>query len=159
MKIRPIPLAGLALWCGLIGSAAADQSGAALYLDVYKSPTCGCCVKWVAHLSESGFASSDRDANQLAARGIRIPAQYGSCHTAVSQDGYAFEGHVPARYIRQFLNDPPPGALGLAVPAMPIGSPGMEYKDLFEPYDILLLKKDGSAEVYVSVESYAQQFD
>ncbi len=88
-----------------------------------------------------------------------MPVRYGSCHTAVTENGYVFEGHVPARYIAQFLNDPPAGAVGLSVPAMPVGSPGMEYKDEFMPYQVLLVNKDGSVEVYASVESYQQQFE
>ena len=88
-----------------------------------------------------------------------MPARYGSCHTGVSKDGFVFEGHVPARYIIQFLNNPPADARGLTVPAMPLGSPGMEYNDQFAPYEVLLLKKDGSVEVYAAVESYEQQFD
>ncbi|MFW2405782.1 MAG: DUF411 domain-containing protein, partial [Gammaproteobacteria bacterium] len=65
--------------------------------------------------------------------------------------GYVFEGHVPAKYISEFLQDPPDGARGLVVPAMPVGSPGMEYKDQFSPYDVLLLKADGTYEVFAHV--------
>jgi hypothetical protein len=113
------------------------------------------------HLGESGFTSTGHHPDQLSElkRDLGIPVRYGSCHTGVSKDGYLFEGHVPARYIQQFLANPPDGALGLTVPAMPVGSPGMEYNDQFMPYDVLLLRKDGTVEVYVSVESYAQQFD
>lgn len=153
------PIAVLALWYGSIGTAAADHHAAAVHLDVYKSPMCGCCVKWLDHLAEHGITSSSRDAGELSANGLGVPSQYASCHTGVSKEGYLFEGHVPARYVRRFLENPPEGALGLAVPAMPIGSPGMEYKNEFEPYDVLLLRRDGSAEVYASVTSYEQQFD
>jgi hypothetical protein len=150
----------LMLWCGLTGLAAADGSGA-IHLDVYKSPTCGCCTKWMDHLAENGFTSTSHHPSGLSdlKRELGVPLRYGSCHTGVSRNGYVFEGHVPARYITQFLDDPPAGALGLTVPAMPVGSPGMEYKDQFAPYDVLLLKKDGTVEVYVSVKSYEQQFD
>jgi hypothetical protein len=150
----------LVLWCGVAGFAVAEPDAAA-HLEVYKSPTCGCCTKWMAHLAENGFTSTGHHPDDLSdlKRELGVPVRYGSCHTAVSEDGYIFEGHVPARYIVQFLDDPVADALGLTVPAMPVGSPGMEYKDQFTPYDVLLLKKDGSTEVYAAVESYEQQFN
>jgi hypothetical protein len=159
MSLRSLAVA-LVLWCGMTSFAAAERDAAA-HLDVYKSPTCGCCTKWMDHLAENGFTSTGRHPDELGdlKRELGVPARYGSCHTGVSKNGYLFEGHVPARYITQFLDEPPAGALGLTVPAMPVGSPGMEYKDQFMPYDVLLLKKDGSVEVYASVESYEQQFD
>ncbi len=152
------------LLCGITSFSAADQAGkqkAAVHLDVYKTPTCGCCTKWMDHLAEYGFSSTGHHPDEIGAlkRKLGVPARYGSCHTGVSQEGYVFEGHVPARYITQFLASPPADALGLTVPAMPVGSPGMEYKDQFMPYEVLLLKKDGSVEVYAAVESYQQQFD
>ena len=156
----------LSLWAGLPGSAypqqsAASQHAATIHLDVYKSPTCGCCTLWMDHLAGNGFTSTSHHPDELGAlkRDLGIPMRYGSCHTGVSADGYVFEGHVPARFIRAFLADPPAGALGLSVPAMPVGSPGMEYKDQFRPYDVLLLRKDGNVEVYASVASYDEQFD
>ncbi len=146
----------------LATSAAAEPPGAAaIHLDVHKSPSCGCCSLWMSHLEEYGFVSTAHHPDDLGAlkRELGVPARYGSCHTAVSGDGYVFEGHVPARYVRQFLASPPADALGLTVPAMPVGSPGMEYGDHFNGYDVLLLKNDGSVEVYASVTSYDQQFD
>lgn len=142
-------------------SAHADQNAAAIHLDVHKSPTCGCCTLWMDHLAENGFTTTAHHPDDLGAfKGeLGVPVRYGSCHTGVSKEGYLFEGHVPARYIRAFLDNPPEGALGLTVPAMPVGSPGMEYKDQFMAYDVLLLKADGEVEVYTSVESYEQQFD
>ncbi len=86
-----------------------------------------------------------------------IAPEYQSCHTAVARDGYVFEGHVPARFVKKFLDNPPVGAIGLSVPAMPAGSPGMEVGDRFMPYQVWLLKKDGSAEVFASVNSRDQQ--
>ena len=129
-------------------------------LDLYKSPTCGCCGKWADHASEGGFSLATHhpaDMNKLKAE-YGIAAQYQSCHTAVSKQGYVFEGHIPARYVRQFLAAPPADALGLAVPAMPMGSPGMEMGERFTPYRVLLLKKDGSAEVFAEVTALAQQY-
>lgn len=162
MKVRPfLPVLGFAFFFGLPGALMAQQNGASVHLDVYKSPTCGCCTLWMDHLAGNGFTSTGHHPDELGEfkRELGIPLRYGSCHTGVSEEGYVFEGHVPARYIQAFLDDPPEGALGLAVPAMPVGSPGMEYKDQFRPYDILLLHKDGGVEVYASVGSYDQQFD
>jgi len=119
-------------------------------LDVYKSPTCGCCGKWVAHVEASGFEAAlhhPTDLNKLKAdKGIS--PRYQSCHTAISQDGYAFEGHIPADVIQRFLANPPSDAIGLAVPGMPVGSPGMEMGNRHDEYDVLLLSKDGSDTVY-----------
>jgi hypothetical protein len=151
----------VALCCALTGAVATAQEAAARHLDVYKSPTCGCCAKWMNHMADNGFSSTAHHPDDLGGfkRDHGVALRYGSCHTAVSDDGFVFEGHVPARYVREFLENPPAGALGLAVPAMPVGSPGMEYKDEFTPYDVLLLKEDGSVEVYAAVETYEQQFD
>ncbi|WP_369802079.1 DUF411 domain-containing protein [Microbulbifer sp. Q7] len=80
-----------------------------------------------------------------------------SCHTSVSADGYVFEGHIPAKLIRQFLRNPPAGARGLAVPAMPLGSPGMEVGDRFTPYKVLQLNRDGSTSVYANIDHFEQQ--
>ena len=160
IQIKPLA-AALALWCTLTGTVAAAQDASTIHLDVYKSPTCGCCTLWIDHMAENGFTSTAHHPEELGAlkRELNVPVRYGSCHTGVSREGFVFEGHVPARYVRQFLNNPPEDALGLTVPAMPVGSPGMEYKEQFMRYDVLLLKADGSAEVYASVESYQQQFD
>lgn len=120
-------------------------------ITVYKSPTCGCCTAWVEHLRENGFDVNAQDTDQLA----RIKADHGvprglqACHTAVV-DGYIIEGHVPAEVIRRFL-DEAPDAAGLAVPGMPVGSPGMEVPGRpDEPYDILAFDRDGKTSVYES---------
>ncbi len=159
MSLRSLTI-GLVVWFA-VGSPADAAGDAGVHLDVYKSPTCGCCTKWMDHLAEEGLTSTGhhpRDLNELR-RTLGVPIRYGSCHTAVSSEGFLFEGHVPARYITQFLDNPPEDALGLTVPAMPVGSPGMEYQNRFMAYDVLLLKKDGSVTVYASVETYEQQFD
>lgn len=128
-------------------------------LTVYKSPSCGCCEDWLTHMETEGFETNAKNSANLSAVKDRhqIPAEARSCHTAVSAEGYVFEGHVPARYVQQFLDAPPAGAIGLSVPGMPIGSPGMEINDRFMPYHVLLLKEDGSREVYAEVESMEQQ--
>ncbi|MCF6216750.1 MAG: DUF411 domain-containing protein [Emcibacter sp.] len=129
-------------------------------LEVYKSPTCHCCGKWMEHLEKHGFQTIGQNINHLSALKSEknIQPQYQSCHTAVSKEGYVFEGHIPAKYIQQFLQEKPDGAIGLAVPAMPLGSPGMEMGDDFDPYDILLLKADGSAEIYVRINAREEQY-
>ena len=128
-------------------------------LTVYKSPSCGCCGDWIAHMENAGFSTRTEHPPQLAGvkAALHIGPQYRSCHSAVSETGFVFEGHVPARYVQQFLAAPPPGAIGLSVPAMPVGSPGMEMGKRFMPYQVLLLKQDGSHEVYASVTSPQDQ--
>ncbi len=133
----------------------------AIVLDVYKSPTCGCCKKWVSHINENGFESRVHQRNDVSVikseKGIE--PRYRSCHTAISKDGYAFEGHVPAKYIQQFMQEThADDVIGLSVPAMPVGSPGMEVGDKFMPYRVLLLKSDGTYETYANVQSYQEQF-
>ena len=76
----------------------------------------------------------------------------------MSKEGYLFEGHIPAKYISQFLAAPPANALGLAVPGMPMGSPGMEIGERFDSYDVILMKKDGTSEVYATVKTQAEQY-
>jgi Cu/Ag efflux protein CusF len=112
---------------------------------VWKDPNCGCCHLWVEHLQASGFQVEVRDVGNTAARKrLGMPEKLGSCHTA-SVGGYVIEGHVPATEIHRLLKERPV-ALGLSVPGMPIGSPGMdgpEYKGRRDAYDVLLVQKDG----------------
>jgi hypothetical protein len=114
---------------------------------VYKSPTCGCCTKWISHLEENAFEVEAVDLNDL--RAIKsmsgIAPEQASCHTA-QVDGYVIEGHVPADDIRRLLAERP-DARGLAVPGMPMGSPGMEAPNP-EHYQVLLIGQDGSATVF-----------
>jgi hypothetical protein len=121
-------------------------------VEVWKSPDCGCCKDWVKHLEKNGFAVRVHDEGNTDARArLRIPIELGSCHTAQA-GGYAIEGHVPAREIQRLLRERP-AAIGLAVPAMPLGSPGMdgpEYGGRKTPYDVLLVARDGSHRVYQS---------
>ena len=119
-------------------------------LEIYKSPTCSCCEKWIDHIDQYGFVSKAHNQHDLSAfkSNKGISPQYRSCHTAVSKDGYVFEGHVPAKFIHQFLANPPANTIGLAVPAMPVGTPGMEVGDRFMPYQVILLNTDGSYDIY-----------
>ncbi len=122
-------------------------------LDVYKSRTCGCCKKWVSHIEDFGFESEvHHPANLNKIKSDKgIAPRYQSCHTAISNAGYVFEGHIPGPIIQRFLAAPPKNAIGLAVPGMPVGSPGMEVGDRRDEYDVLLLSKDGSHTVYEHV--------
>lgn len=134
-------------------------SFAAETLVVHKSPTCGCCEVWLDQLSEQGYdftISHPADLNAVKAR-HGIAPQHQSCHTVVSEQGFVFEGHIPGALISRFLAEPPQGAIGLAVPGMPLGSPGMEVGDRFDPYDVLLLMADGSSEVYAAIGSREEQ--
>ena len=130
----------------------AGVAAAPVPVEVWKAPTCGCCKDWIRHLESNGFRVKVHDSGNTAARArLGIPTRLGSCHTAQVQ-GYAIEGHVPAREIRRLLAERP-GVVGLAVPGMPIGSPGMdgpEYGAHKDPYDVLLVSKDGRATSYQS---------
>ena len=130
-----------------------------VFLNVYKDPTCGCCGKWVEYIENNGFAAEVHDSSDLSMIKSKhgISARYRSCHTAVSSDGYVFEGHIPAKFMRQFLGETPENAIGLAVPAMPVGSPGMEVGDKFMPYQVLLLKADGTSEIYADIATKEDQ--
>lgn len=110
-------------------------------VEVYKSPTCGCCEKWVDHLRDHGFTVNTHDVGNKEARArAGISPTLGSCHTALI-DGYAIEGHVPAQDIIRLLKERPK-VVGIAVPDMPHGSPGMEG-ERNDPYDVLLIKEKG----------------
>jgi hypothetical protein len=126
---------------------------------VYKDVNCGCCEEWIDHAQNNGLNATAQHPEDLSLFKDRygVPAEMQSCHTAVTTDGYVFEGHVPAKYMAQFLENPPLQALGLAVPGMPVGSPGMEYQNKFAPYQIMQLNKDGTTQVYADIDSPQQQ--
>ena len=126
---------------------------------VYKDANCGCCKEWVGYAEGHGLEADAQDVDDLTLFKERysVPQQMRSCHTTVTTNGYVFEGHIPAKYMAQFLASPPGEAIGLAVPSMPVGSPGMEYEGKFMPYKVMQLNKDGSTQVYAVIESPAQQ--
>ncbi len=124
-------------------------------VEVWKTPSCGCCHDWIKHLQNQGFEVTAHDVSETTKREMRqrlgLDHKFGSCHTALVQ-GYVLEGHVPAREIQRLLKDKPV-ALGLAVPGMPVGSPGMDgpaYGGLKDPYDVLLVQRGGAARVFQS---------
>ncbi|MDG1119973.1 MAG: DUF411 domain-containing protein [SAR86 cluster bacterium] len=122
-------------------------------LIVHKTPTCGCCKMWVNHMENNGFAINTQDHQSLLKikNNLKIEPQFRSCHTAVSSEGYFFEGHIPGKYVSKFLKESNPKAIGLSVPGMPLGSPGMEVEGRFTPYDVLIHFRDGTTKVYAEV--------
>lgn len=130
-----------------------DTAPKKISMQVYKSPSCGCCGEWINHVEAHGFSVTATNSDRMIAikHAYEIEPQYQSCHTA-DVNGYVIEGHVPATVIQRFLAERPANALGLAVPGMPIGSPGMEMGERFDDYDVLLLKTDGSSELYQRID-------
>jgi hypothetical protein len=114
------------------------------------SPTCGCCSEWVTHLEENGFEVDTQLRQDMGTvkETFGVAPRLASCHTGIV-NGYVVEGHVPADDIRRFLAEAP-SARGLAVPGMPLGSPGMEFDNRVDPYDVLLFTAGGSVQVYAS---------
>jgi hypothetical protein len=117
-------------------------------LSVYKSPTCGCCSLWVDHMRKAGFVAKVHDVDNMSPvkERVGVPYSMGSCHTA-EVGGYFVEGHVPAEQVLRLLKEKPK-AKGLTVPAMPVGSPGMEQGDIKQPYEVHLVHPDGTTSVY-----------
>lgn len=146
--VESLVYGALAIYFPLAGRA---EARAAL-IEVWKSPTCGCCKDWINHLEANGFSVTSYDeGNSEARERLGMPSRFGSCHTG-AVEGYAIEGHVPAKEIHRLL-DERPQAIGLSVPAMPRGSPGMDgpvYGGVRDPYDVLLILPDGEARVFQS---------
>jgi hypothetical protein len=125
------------------------QKGSAV--QVYKDPTCGCCSLWVEHLRKAGFSATVTDVEDMTAIKTKhgVPRQARSCHTAVV-GGYVIEGHVPAADVQRLLKERP-SIVGIGVPGMPIGSPGMEVANVKpQPYDVLGFDKAGQTTVFAS---------
>jgi hypothetical protein len=130
-------------------AAAAKAASAARGIVIYKDPNCGCCKEWVKHVRGAGFIPTVHDTADMqpVKASMGVPSDLESCHTA-RVGGYTIEGHVPADVIEKLLREKPV-ALGLAVPGMPMGSPGMDgpRKD---KYDVMLFEKSGKSRVYAS---------
>lgn len=145
-----LPIIALGLIVGLAGSPVQAQQST--IIDVKKSESCGCCSAWIDRLKQAGFQV--RPENMAMGRLMRfkldngIKSKHASCHTGRIA-GYTIEGHVPVREIRRLLKEKP-DAIGLAVPGMPMGSPGMDFGTARDAYNVLLIKKDGSTSVYAS---------
>ena len=129
--------------------ASGPASAAAPQVTVFRNPSCGCCTAWVEHLRAHGFAVTVDEVPDtgLPRRLAGIPDRLGSCHTA-RVGGYSIEGHVPAAEIRRLLAQRP-DAVGLAVPGMPVGSPGMESPDgRVDRYEVLLVDRKGGTRTW-----------
>ncbi|MCG3730534.1 DUF411 domain-containing protein [Vibrio cincinnatiensis] len=115
----------------------------------HKSPTCGCCSEWSQHLQQNGFTVTDVPHQDMAKikQQLGIAPKLASCHTA-EINGYLFEGHIPAKDIQDFLANPPEDAKGLAVPGMPLGSPGMEYGDHKDSYRVYVFNAQGEVATF-----------
>jgi hypothetical protein len=127
------------------------EAGDGIEVVMYKSPTCGCCAKWAVHMNANDFAVEERPTEELyqIKEENGITRQLASCHTALV-GGYVVEGHVPAEDVKRLLAEKP-DAIGITVPGMPIGSPGMEVEGReADNYDVLLINKDGSTSVWAS---------
>ena len=147
-----LPLLGTALATATLPGLARAATGTAIPVEVWKDPSCGCCKDWVDHMQASGFKVTVHETGNNAVRArLGLPPKLGSCHTALV-GGYLIEGHVPASDVRTLLRQKPQ-ALGLAVPGMPVGSPGMDgaaYGNRRDPYDVLLVARDGTTRVFNS---------
>ncbi len=148
MQIRSLA-AALALTLGVgLGTSSVAQSAKPV-VTVFKSPTCGCCSKWIEHMKAQGFdvkSTDQMDVTPIKTQyGVPVDAQ--SCHTALV-GGYVLEGHVPASAVKKLLAEKPK-VVGLAVPGMPVGSPGMEVPSgQVEPYNVMAFDKAGKQTVY-----------
>ena len=156
------------IWIGLVGVLAAvgatsywlSPETATVAADaqvvVYKTPSCGCCIKWVDHLQAHGMTVDV--VNVQTTRGAQsklgVPREFGSCHTAKVGD-YWVEGHVPADLIQRLLAEKPDDIVGLTVPGMPIGSPGMEGPNP-QQYEVLAVAADGSTQVYANRQGHTE---
>src|SRR5688572_30421209 len=142
-----IAAAVVALLLGAGHSLSAQRPGT---VEVYKTPTCGCCSLWVKHLEENGFTTRVTNLDDLGAikKKHGVPAKATSCHTAIV-DGYVLEGHVPAADVKRMLKERPAVA-GLAVAGMPVGSPGMEFGNTVQPYNVLAFDKAGQLNVFAT---------
>ena len=123
-------------------------------ITVYRSPSCGCCGIWIEHMKKHGFQITDIKTDDIEAikQQHNVPANLASCHTAVI-DGYVMEGHIPADDIKRFLTEKP-NLKGLAVPGMPIGTPGMESANIKQPFTVFAFNNQGETRVFNRYEKY-----
>lgn len=140
----------LALGAAALSAIPAAGGTALPQLEVFKSPHCGCCGAWVDHMKAAGFPVKVNlvEDTTVARKRMGLPDEFGSCHTALVA-GYAIEGHVPADEVKRLLAQRP-DAIGLAVPGMPPGSPGMEMGSRKDPYKVYLIDKGGRGTVFAS---------
>jgi hypothetical protein len=140
---------GIILTAALVSGGESRAQSAPPSVTVYKSPTCGCCSKWIEHMRSQGFTVKSMDVDDITSikTAYGVPPESASCHTALV-GGYVVEGHVPADSIKRLLREKPKVA-GIAVPGMPVGSPGMEVPNgQVEHYDIVSFVKGGKTTVF-----------
>ncbi|MEO1354115.1 MAG: DUF411 domain-containing protein [Cyanobacteria bacterium J06635_15] len=130
------------------GTDTARQVATAHELTVFRSPTCGCCGLWIEHMQAAGFQVKDEIIEDMVAikQQYDVPTSLASCHTTIV-DGYVVEGHIPAEDVQRLLAEKP-DVVGIAVPGMPIGSPGMESGDYVEPYTVFSFLEDGTTAAF-----------
>jgi hypothetical protein len=147
--LRPAALLLMIVTAGTPIGAQIRAGQAKPQVTVYKTPTCGCCGKWVEHMQASGFTATTTSMPDLTAIKTQhqVPAALQSCHTSLV-GGYVIEGHVPAEDIRRLLREKP-AIVGLAAPGMPAGSPGMDVPNA-PGYDVIAFDKDGHTRVFAS---------
>ncbi|KAF3890220.1 MULTISPECIES: DUF411 domain-containing protein [Nostocales] len=123
-------------------------------ITVYRSPSCGCCGSWVKHMQKHGFQIKDIKTDEIEAikQKYNLPQELASCHTAII-DGYVMEGHIPANDIKRFLQQKPTLA-GLAVPGMPVGTPGMEVGNKKQPFAVVAFNNKGEVKLFQEYQSY-----
>lgn len=152
LRLAGTALGGVALTAVGARAVFAQQQSALPTMTIYKSASCGCCKQWVDHARANGFTVRTVDTDDLngVKREMGIPAALASCHTVVV-GSYLVEGHVPASDIKRLLRDRP-RVRGLAVPGMPIGSPGMEQGPVsgYERYDVIAFEQNGATRVFAS---------
>ena len=139
------------LLAGMVRPTVAHAVAVAIPVTVYKDKSCGCCTKWVAHLASNGFSPTVKNRNDMVALkdSLGIPVALRACHTAVA-GRYLIEGHVPAADVKRLLATAPKTVLGLAVPDMPSGSPGMEMAGRADRYDVIAFVQGGQSHVFAS---------
>jgi hypothetical protein len=137
-----------------LGAAGASRLAAAVVppakeATVYKTPTCGCCKKWVEHMQKAGYRVTAHDVDDVSPykKKYGVPAELGTCHTAVVSGGYIVEGHVPSDVVDKLITEKPAGVVGIGVAGMPAGSPGMEAARN-DKYEVMSFDKTGKTKVY-----------
>lgn len=132
----------------LQGADVAEQVSMTSELTVFRSPTCGCCSQWIEHMEAAGFQVKDTVTEDMTAVKEQhgVPANLASCHTTIA-NGYVIEGHIPADDVQRLLAEKP-NVAGIAVPGMPIGSPGMESGNYVEPYTVFSFTQSGETTTF-----------
>lgn len=147
-KIKLLMIGGLLS----LNVSAYAEAESPIEIEVYRSPSCGCCSKWLTHLKENQFVIKDHvteDVQQIKDK-YGVPQNMSSCHTALV-NGYVVEGHVPAADIKKLLKIKP-AVIGISVPGMPMGTPGMEMGGRKDPYKVVSFDKDKKYQVFNSYE-------